>query len=73
MTSAFLAVFAAAFCLFASDAPAQGDRLIRIIVAFPPGGPVDLVARTIAEPLGRELAARVIVDSIPHLAMEQTR
>ena len=63
MIRVFLTVIAAAACLIAGDAPAQADRLIRIIVAFPPGGPVDFVARTIAEPLGKELGARVIVDN----------
>ena len=63
MIRAFLTVIVAAACLLAGHAPAQGDRLIRIIVAFPPGGPVDFVARTIAEPLGKELGARVIVDN----------
>ncbi len=51
--------------LVPGSAPGQGDRLTRIIVAFPPGGPVDFVARTIAEPLGRELGTRVIVDNKP--------
>lgn len=39
------------------------ERNGRIVVAFPPGGPVDLVARTIAEPLGRELNARLVVEN----------
>jgi tripartite-type tricarboxylate transporter receptor subunit TctC len=41
------------------------EKLLRLVVAFPPGGPVDFVARTIAEPLGRELNQRVIVDNRP--------
>ncbi len=41
---------------------AQG-KITRIIVAFPPGGPVDFVARTIAEQLGKELGHQVIVDN----------
>ena len=44
---------------------AQGERLTRIIVAFPAGGPVDFVARAIADPLGKELGTRVIVDNKP--------
>ena len=43
----------------------QGDRLTHLIVAFPAGGPVDFVARTIAEPLGKELGTRVIVNNKP--------
>lgn len=38
-------------------------RTTRIVISFPPGGPVDFVARTIAEPLGKELGHNVIVDN----------
>jgi tripartite-type tricarboxylate transporter receptor subunit TctC len=41
---------------------AQG-KTIRLVVAFPPGGPVDFVARTIGEQLGKELGAQVIVEN----------
>jgi len=41
------------------------SRTTRILVAFPPGGPVDFVARTIAEPLARELGGTVIVENKP--------
>jgi len=41
------------------------EKTTRLIVAFPAGGPVDLVARTIAEQLGHELNQRVIVDNKP--------
>ena len=46
-------------------AHAQNERLTRIIVAFPAGGPVDFVARSVADPLGRELGTRVIVENKP--------
>jgi tripartite-type tricarboxylate transporter receptor subunit TctC len=36
---------------------------MRLIVAFPPGGPVDFVARVIAEALGKELGQAVIVEN----------
>jgi tripartite-type tricarboxylate transporter receptor subunit TctC len=36
---------------------------IRILVAFPPGGPVDFVARTLSEQLGKELGQPVIVEN----------
>jgi len=39
------------------------NRVTRILVAFPPGGPVDFVARTIADQLGRELKATVVVEN----------
>lgn len=38
-------------------------KITRVIVAFPPGGPVDFVARTIAEQLGKELGQQVIVEN----------
>jgi tripartite-type tricarboxylate transporter receptor subunit TctC len=38
---------------------------IKMLVAFPPGGPVDFVARTIAEPLGKELGTQIIIDNKP--------
>jgi tripartite-type tricarboxylate transporter receptor subunit TctC len=50
-------------CLLPGVALAQSERVMRIIVAFPPGGPVDFVARSIADPLGKELGARVIVEN----------
>jgi tripartite-type tricarboxylate transporter receptor subunit TctC len=52
-------------CLASGAALAQGDRITRIVVAFPPGGPVDFVARNIAEQLGTELGRRVIIDNKP--------
>ena len=53
-----------ALAVTAGPSPAQ-DKVMRLVIAFPPGGPVDLVARTIAEQLGRELNQRVIVDNRP--------
>jgi tripartite-type tricarboxylate transporter receptor subunit TctC len=45
-----------------APAPAAG-KITRLVIAFPPGGPVDFVARTIGEQLGRELGHQVIVDN----------
>ena len=58
------AIVAAALAMVAAQAAAQ-ERITRIIVAFPPGGPVDFVARTIAETLGKELGQNVIVENRP--------
>lgn len=38
-------------------------KTTRIVVAFPPGGPVDFVARTISEQLSKELGHTVIVEN----------
>ena len=36
---------------------------IKLISPFPPGGSVDITARLIAEPLGGELGARIVIDN----------
>jgi tripartite-type tricarboxylate transporter receptor subunit TctC len=41
------------------------DRAIRLVVPFPPGGPVDLVARVIAPKLGERLSQKVEIDNVP--------
>ena len=46
-----------------SSAALAQPKTTRIIVAFPPGGPVDFVARTLAEPLSKELGHQVIVEN----------
>src|SRR5438034_1152625 len=37
----------------------------KIVIAFPPGGPVDFVARVLAEGLAKELDQTVVVDNRP--------
>jgi tripartite-type tricarboxylate transporter receptor subunit TctC len=48
-----------------SFAQAQSSNIIKMIVAFPPGGPVDSMARSLVEPLGKELNAQVVIENKP--------
>lgn len=63
ITRRSLALACGAAALTASLTVRAQPGLIRLIVAFPPGGPVDFVARTIADALGKELGQQVIVES----------
>ena len=45
-------------------AAAYPDRAIRIVVPFPPGGPVDLMARIVAPKLGERLGQKVDIDHV---------
>ncbi len=44
---------------------AQPNNIIKMIVAFPPGGPVDSMARSLVEPLGKELNAQIVIENKP--------
>jgi tripartite-type tricarboxylate transporter receptor subunit TctC len=55
----------AGLLLLAGAAIAQSGPQMKIVIAFPPGGPVDFVARILAEGLGKELGQTVIVDNRP--------
>ena len=46
-----------------STEPAWPSRSLRLIVAQAPGGPPDLIARFVADPLGRSLGMPVVVDN----------
>jgi len=55
---------ALATATIAGPADAQ-SRVTRMVVGFPAGGPVDIVARHIAEPMAKELGHPVIIDNKP--------
>jgi tripartite-type tricarboxylate transporter receptor subunit TctC len=66
LTSSSRRAFALGLAACALALPGLGRaqaKITRLVVAFPPGGPVDFVARTIAEQLGKELGQQVIVEN----------
>jgi len=53
-------------CYAASDAIAQSDypsKPVRLIVPWPPGGPVDVTARLVGQKLGEVLGRQIVVDN----------
>src|SRR5947209_3942773 len=66
--SILAALFAACCCLVAvGPAAAQHypNRVIKMIVPFPPGGPIDTMARLVAHGLSTRLAQEVVVENRP--------
>ena len=58
------ATLAAALALLARTADAQPGRTIRLVVPYPPGGPLDSVARLLAAGVQGSLGV-VVVDNKP--------
>jgi tripartite-type tricarboxylate transporter receptor subunit TctC len=63
-------LFALAALLLASSsclpaAAAYPDRPIRIVVPFAPGGGTDVVARTLAQEMARDLGASIVIENKP--------
>ncbi len=58
---AVLALAAATVPSFAQGA--YPNRPIRLVVAYPPGGPLDILARSLAQPLGEALGQAILVDN----------
>lgn len=64
------ALFAASLLAIAPFGIAQSfpDKPIQLIVGFPPGGGVDIVARQLADKLSEQLGQRVVVENKPGAA-----
>lgn len=63
--SVLAAILTTGLALTMSTSAFAQSKVTRIIVSFAPGGPVDAVARTIAEKLGAELGRQVIIENKP--------
>jgi tripartite-type tricarboxylate transporter receptor subunit TctC len=63
-----LGLMAGATLLAGGAGPASAEtypsRVLRMIVPYPPGGPTDVIARVVAEELGRSLGQNVIVENL---------
>ena len=69
-----MALVAVVACLAASAlAQSYPNRPIRLIVSFPPGGAVDMIARTVGTPLGERLGQPVVVDNRPGIERQHRR
>ena len=62
-----LAAWAAILLLASASAWAQGwpARPVRLVIAFPPGGPADIIGRAMAQKLGDAFAQPFVVDNRP--------
>jgi len=60
-----LSLFAGA-ALFATPAAAQTypSRVVKMVVPYPAGGPTDVIARIVAEELGRDVGQNVVVENL---------
>ena len=60
--------FALATCALLANGAAHAaypDRIVKIVVPFAPGGGTDVVARTLAQELAKELGVSVIIENKP--------
>ena len=67
LTRVVVAAFATLATLFADAALAQSypTKAVRMVVAFPPGGATDVIARVVGQPLSVRLGQPVVVDNRP--------
>jgi tripartite-type tricarboxylate transporter receptor subunit TctC len=61
-----LAAWTSMFMLPVNDAcAAYPERIIRIVVPFAPGGGTDVVARTLAQEMAKDLGASIVIENKP--------
>jgi tripartite-type tricarboxylate transporter receptor subunit TctC len=64
-------VFALAACVLLSVLPSDPaaasypDRIVKIVVPFAPGGGTDVVARTLAQEMAKDLGVSVVIENKP--------
>src|SRR6266511_2248689 len=59
------AVLGAAVSAHAQSPSSYPDRPVRLVVAFPPGGATDTLARQITQELGEALGQSVVIENKP--------
>ena len=62
---ALLALVAAALPATAAEQQSFPSRTVRLVLPFPPGGPTDLLGRTIAQKLSEQMGQQVVADNRP--------
>jgi tripartite-type tricarboxylate transporter receptor subunit TctC len=65
LAAAGAAALASAVVVFADDASSQARRPIRVVLAAPPGGASDTLARLLAEQIGRAQGLTILIEKRP--------